>query len=248
MLNFLKNLWNGHKKKIISIAILLGVLVSAFAVYVGIYYPADDEMIERYVASSDVKIVEKAGAILVGDENAKRGFVFYPGGKVEADAYIPLAVSLAEAGIFTVIVKMPFNLAVFGLNSANRYIRKYSRIEKWYVGGHSLGGSMAASYAKSHSHKVEGLILLGSYSATDLSATDVSVFTAYGSEDGVLDMKKYEKNLSNLPGGYSSLVIAGGNHSGFGMYGEQRGDGVRLITTEEQISIVTEMIDGFTRR
>ena len=237
-----------HKKKIIAIAVLVATLLSAFGVYVSIFYHADTEAIGTYTSSYDVEVRETGSYFLVGNENAKRGLVFYPGGKVDPEAYIPLAVALAKDGMFTVIVKMPFNLAVFGVNSANRVIRKYSSVEKWFVGGHSLGGSMAASYAKSHTHKVSGVVLLASYSAVDLSGTDLSVFTSYGSCDEVLNLKKYEKKLSNLPLGYSSLVIEGGNHAGFGMYGEQRGDGTATITTEKQISLVAEMIDGFTRR
>ncbi len=237
-----------HKKKIIAAALLVAIVLSAFGVYVSIFYRADSEKIAAFTLDSDIDVKETGSYFAVGNENAKRGFVFYPGGKVDPEAYIPLAVALAKEGIFTVIVKMPFKLAVFGVNSANRVIRKYSSVEKWFVGGHSLGGSMAASYAKSHTDKVEGVILLASYSAANLSQTDLSVFTAYGSEDGVLNMRKYEKKLSNLPDDYSSLVIQGGNHAGFGMYGEQRGDGVATISTEKQIYLVAEMINGFTRR
>ena len=136
---------------------------------------------------------EPDGTIVFAPENAGNGLIFYPGGKVEARAYIPLAVSLAKEGIFTVVVKMPFNLAVFGINSANRVIKEYDSVEKWFVGGHSLGGSMAASYAKKHQDKGAGVILLGAYSTADLSATGLSVFVAYGSNDGVMNMKKTTK-------------------------------------------------------
>ncbi len=244
MLKFL----NKHRKKLICLALTVAILLCAFAVYVGIYYRADEDMIAAYTADCGVEIKETARYFVVGDENAKRGLVFYPGGKVDPEAYVPLAVALAREGIFTVVVKMPFNLAVLGVNSANRVMRKYSSVEKWFVGGHSLGGSMAASYAKNHDDKLSGVVLLGSYSTANLSSTDLSVFTAYGSEDGVLNMKKYDKNLVNLPKSVTSLVIEGGNHAGFGMYGAQRGDGAAMITSAEQIAIVAEMIDGFTRK
>lgn len=244
MINFLKK----HSKKLVCVILIIAAVFAAFAVYASVYYRADEEKIAEYSAGCEVKIRETGKYFLVGDENAKRGFVFYPGGKVDPQAYVPLAIALAREGIFTVIVKMPFNLAVLGVNSANRVIRKYSSVEKWFVGGHSLGGSMAASYAKGHDHKVAGVILLGAYSTANLTGTKLSVFTAYGSEDGVLNMKKYEKNIKNLPNGYSSLVIDGGNHAGFGMYGEQKGDGEAKITAEAQIAIVAEMIDGFTRK
>ena len=237
-----------HKKRLIAIALALATLVTVFAVYVGVYYRADGEAVSAYVDASGVEVTEAAGYYAVGNENAKRGLVFYPGGKVEAKAYLPLAIALAKEGILTVVVKMPCNLAVFGINSASRVIKEYDSVEKWFVGGHSLGGSMAASYAKKHQDKVEGVILLGAYSTADLSGTGLSVLAAYGSNDGVMNMKSYEKNLKNLPTGASYLVIDGGNHAGFGMYGEQKGDGNATITRAEQIAIATEMINNFTRK
>ncbi|MBR5449041.1 MAG: alpha/beta hydrolase, partial [Clostridia bacterium] len=155
----MKNFFNEHKKRLIAIALALATLVTVFAVYVGVYYRADGEAVSAYVDASGVEVTEAAGYYAVGNENAKRGFVFYPGGKVEAKAYLPLAIALAKEGIFTVVVKMPCNLAVFGINSASRVIKEYDSVEKWFVGGHSLGGSMAASYAKKHQDKVEGVIL-----------------------------------------------------------------------------------------
>ena len=76
---------------------------------------------------------------------------------------------------------------------------KYPEIEEWYIGGHSLGGSMAASYLADHADEYEGLILLGSYSTADLSETDLEVLSVYGSEDKVMNRVKYEENKSNLP-------------------------------------------------
>ena len=57
---------------------------------------------------------------------------------------------------------MPFNLAFFGINKANKIIKKlyYSHI---YIGGHSLRGAMASSFAYKNGNKLDGVILLGSY-------------------------------------------------------------------------------------
>ena len=107
---------------------------------------------------------------------------------------------------------------------------------------------MAAIYAKNHRDKLAGVVLLGAYSTADLSGTGLSVFVAYGSNDGVLNKKNYEKNLVKLPENTSYLVIDGGNHAGFGMYGEQKGDGDATITQAEQIAIAAEMINNFTRK
>ena len=168
--------------------------------------------------------------------------IFYPGGKVEYTAYVPLMQACAEKGILCVLVEMPFNLAVLDVNAADGIQREYPEIEDWYIGGHSLGGSMAASYLARHTEDYEGLILLGSYSTADLSDTDLDVLSVFGSEDQVMNREKYDENKSNLPTAFTETVIDGGCHAYFGMYGAQEGDGTPTITNEEQIRITVENI------
>lgn len=115
-------------------------------------------------------------------------------------------------------------------------------IASWYIGGHSLGGSMAASYVASHTEEFEGLVLLGAYSTADLSATSLRVLSLFGSEDGVMNAEKYEQYRRNLPEGFREVILEGGNHAGFGMYGAQKGDGVATVTGEEQIALAAEYI------
>ena len=168
--------------------------------------------------------------------------IFYPGGKVEHTAYIPLMQACAENGILCVLVEMPFNLAVLDINAADGIQKEYPEIDDWYIGGHSLGGSMAASYLAGHSEEYEGLILLGSYSTADLSDTDIAVLSVFGSEDRVMNREKYKENKSNLPSNFTEYVIDGGCHAYFGMYGAQDGDGTPTVTNEEQIRLTVENI------
>ena len=106
---------------------------------------------------------------------------------------------------------------------------------------------MAASYVADNSESFDGLILLAAYSSKDLSETELSVLTVYGSADEVMNRDKYEDSLSNLPAGYKEAVIDGGNHAGFGMYGEQSGDGEATITAAEQILKTAKIIAGFVK-
>jgi hypothetical protein len=114
------------------------------------------------------------------------------------------------------------------------------------MAGHSLGGSMAASYLASHKADFEGIILLGAYSTSDL--TDKRVMSIYGSEDGVMNREKYDKYKINLPSDFTEEIIAGGNHAGFGMYGIQDGDGIATITTVEQIEKTSDAILTFINK
>jgi hypothetical protein len=171
--------------------------------------------------------------------------VFYPGGKVEYTAYEPLMMNLASNGVLCILIEMPFNLAVLDVNAANGICELYPDIEKWYIGGHSLGGSMAASYISKHTEDFVGIVLLGSYSTADLSDGSVRALSIFGSEDNVMNREKYDKYKINLPPDLNEIEIDGGCHAYFGMYGKQDGDGVPTLRAEEQIEITAEYISEF---
>ena len=225
-----------------SVVLALAIIVGACAIYLVDYYPADNESIGAFLPQGATWKEESGGTIVFEPEGATKGLIFYPGGKVEYTAYIPLMQECAEEGILCVLLEMPFNLAVLDINAADGIQEKYPEIEEWYIGGHSLGGSMAASYISDHPEDYEGLILLGSYSTADLSDTDLKVLSVFGSEDKVMKYEKYDKYKSNLPNEFTELIIDGGCHAFFGMYGAQDGDGIPTITNEEQIRITAENI------
>ena len=245
-MNFLKNKSKALKVTVAGL-LALAVIIGAALVYVGDYYHADEGAVAVFGAEENITVSVIDGNVIFAPKNATRGFIFYPGGKVEHHAYEPLLAELAREGVLCVIVKMPFNLAVLDINAADGIQAQYPDVEKWYLGGHSLGGSMAASYLKKNAADYEGLILLGSYSTTDLSATDLDVISIYGSEDKVLNREKYEENKANLPADFTETVIEGGCHAYFGMYGAQDGDGTPTISGSEQISISADAILEFMK-
>lgn len=222
---------------------MLLVLFIACAVYVNDYYRAEETAAfasnSAYELSDDVLVFEP--------ENAKTGFIFYPGGKVEYTAYAPLMRACAEKGILCVLVKMPFNLAVLDMNAADGISDQFPEIENWYIGGHSLGGSMAAGFLENNPGEFDGLVLLGSYSTYDLTDNAVSVLSVFGSEDMVLSREKYEEYRGNLPSDFTELVINGGCHAYFGVYGAQDGDGTPTVSNEEQISYTVKAIAEFVK-
>ena len=243
--------YSQKKRRIIiwatSIVVLLAVIIGICAVYVNDYYKADAEAIAAFAPSDTItKEVLDDNTIIYAPENATTGFIFYPGGKVEYTAYEPLMRECADRGVLCALVEMPFNLAVLDVNAADGIQKMYPEIENWYIGGHSLGGSMAASYLSKHTESFDGLVLLGSYSTADLSDTELDVLSIYGSEDKVLNRVKYDENKSNLPDDFTEVVIDGGCHAYFGMYGAQDGDGTPTITNKEQITLTVDEILRFT--
>ncbi len=164
------------------------------------------------------------------------GFIFYPGGRVDPRSYAPAAREIARQGYLAVIVDMPLNLAVFDPDRASQVIASHPEIINWAIGGHSLGGSMAASFAADPMNGLEGLVLWASYptSNTDLSKLQVSVASIFGSEDGLVSAEEIETSVSLLPTTTVWIKINGGNHGQFGWYGDQRGDNPATISREEQ--------------
>lgn len=230
----------------IVIAAVLIIITTVCGAYLGDYYRADNEAIAEVVGqASSIEIYELRDGVTVFEPawQSEVGLIFYPGGKVEARAYEPLMVALASRGIVAVLCEMPFNLAVFNVNAAEGIPEMLPEVDSWYIGGHSLGGSMAASYLASNKSKIDGLVLLGSYSTEDV--TDSRVISIYGSEDRVMNREKYDSYKGNLPTDLSELVIEGGNHAYFGMYGEQEGDGEAKITPDAQITLTATKIAEF---
>jgi len=225
----------------ISVTLAIAIMIGVCSIYVSDYYRADNTAIESFTVSHSVSPDENPDGIITFEPiDPIAGFIFYPGGKVEYTAYVPLMSALAEKGVLCILIPMPFNLAVLDMNAAKGMADQYPEIDDWYIGGHSLGGSMAASFVADNSDDFEGLILLGSYSTTQIA---LPVLSIYGSEDKVMNREKYDKYKSNINSSLTETVIDGGCHAYFGMYGAQDGDGMPSISNEEQINItVTEII------
>ena len=236
------------KRVIQIIAIVLVLAVTGIGFYASDYYRASDEALATFASgeglSERVTVFRPADMLdaeTVAGEGSV-GLIFYPGGKVAVEAYASLMKSLAEEGITCVLLEMPLNLAVLDSDAAEGIDEILPDVERWYVGGHSLGGAMAASYAAEHVEEVEGLILLAAYSTKDLTNSGLDVISIYGSEDQVLNRQSYEENRKNLPDDAVEVIIEGGNHGQFGDYGLQEGDGTARISAEEQLLQTKESI------
>ncbi|MBR3836032.1 MAG: alpha/beta hydrolase [Clostridia bacterium] len=236
-----------HKFLLILISISI-LCCAAVGIYASDYYRADAIAVSAGASADGVSVIHDTdGEAVFMPQNPECGLIFYPGGKVEYKAYAPLMKALAEEGVLCVVTEMPLNLAVLDVDAADGIAERYPDIKSWFIGGHSLGGSMAASYALDHADALDGLVLLASYSTADLSVTDLRVISVYGSNDGVLNMEKYEEYKSNLPENTVETVIDGGCHAYFGSYGAQEGDGTPTITADRQIAQTVTALKEFIK-
>lgn len=178
------------------------------------------------------------------------GVIIYPGGRVDSRSYAPTARALAEEGYLTIIVPMPLNLAVFSPGAAADVIAAYPEISSWAVGGHSLGGAMAANFARKNPTMLDGLFFWAAYPASsdDLSGQELNVISIYGTLDGLATADKIDASRALLPADTVWVAIQGGNHAQFGWYGDQPGDNPATISREEQQAQVIEAMLGMETR
>lgn len=241
---------SGQKTKRWKITLLVLIVVGAIlsagcVIYLNDYYCADAAALKALESGDEVKVewIDDNGIAFLPKE-PDAGLIFYPGGKVEFTSYAPLLRSLAEEGVLCVLIKMPCNLAVLDIDAAEGIQERFPDTRNWYIGGHSLGGAMAAGYVSGHVDQYKGLILLAAYSTKDISKSGLQVLSVYGSEDGVLNIEKYTDNRANLPADMEEHIIEGGCHAQFGSYGKQEGDGEPGISSEEQWKVTVQYIVG----
>lgn len=226
--------------KLIAPVVILVFLAGAFFAYTGNYYHADDAALAAMASDDTVAVIETDYGWLFDGPSDDTALIFYPGAKVEAEAYAPMLRLLASGGMEVCLVKMPFRLAFFGMNKAESVMREHS-YSRWFIGGHSLGGAMAASCAADHAEELTGVILFAAYPTKTLDERLVEI-SLYGSEDGVLNMERMAAGRAYAPEEFYEYVIEGGNHAQFGNYGEQKGDRAARITRQEQQRQAAEYI------
>ena len=220
--------------------VLLAVLLSAFLLYTGTYYHADSTALAALESDETVSVVQTDYGWFFDGPSEDEVLVFYPGAKVDERAYSPLLRCLAEQGMDACLVKMPFRIALFSADKAED-VPETNRYQNRYIGGHSLGGVVAAIHASGHCEGWNGVILLAAYPTKTLDDA-LLLLSIYGSEDGVLNMEKLSDSRQYTPTRYIEHVIEGGNHAYFGNYGEQKGDGTALIPAGEQQELTVEFI------
>ena len=197
--------------------------------------------INKYLKSTkNVKVIKIKEGYYFDGSATENAIIFFPGARVEYIAYSRLMYEFANNNYDCFLLSSPLNLAFFSMNKPSNIIKKY-RYKKWYLGGHSLGGVVATMYTTQNPNNITGIISLASY-PTKKIPNNIKYFSFYGSEDKVLNIKKYEESKKYLPDNYQIEIIKGGNHSGFANYGEQKGDGQAKISSDiQQKYVVSKM-------
>jgi len=222
---------------VIAVLVTLLLIISGFIVWAETPPQPMPQAYNAMQSSTNVTVLRDQWLVFEPNNmDYTTGFIFYPGGRVNYFAYAPYAHAIAAQGYLVVIVPMPLNFAVFGVNKANDVISAYSNVTSWAIGGHSLGGSMAAQFIQDNPGKIEGLALWASYppSGVDLTGLDIEVVTIYGTNDGLVSSQQINESLGQLPSTTVKVELSGGNHAQFGWYGSQSGDNPATMSHEQQ--------------
>lgn len=246
-----------NKSKLVKILLLslIGLLMAGgggFYIWSQQTYSASAEMV-ALVGEENIRL-EKDWVIFTPEQEvSETGLILYPGAKVEPEAYSYIGQGLAKRGYTVIIPNVLLNFAFFDVNKADEIRKAYPDIKSWYIGGHSLGGVAAASYAYKHEGQLGGLFFLGSYPAdsNDFSDMSLPILSIYGERDGLTTVDKIDATRQLLPPNAVLHEIAGGNHAQFGMYGPQKGDRKAAISQEEQqdriVKTIGDWLDSHAR-
>jgi hypothetical protein len=235
--------------KLLKRAILVFLMTLViFAAYYLISSAAPDEsalaVADQY---SDLRQDEKGYITWTPDDPNGIGVIFYQGGKVEELAYAELLLPLLDEGYTIFLPQLPFNLAVFNADAAAKVVSEHGEINTWWIGGHSLGGAMAADYVFEHPGQMAGLFLLGAYPQEKKPLNDYSgqVVAIFGTKDGLVGTEGIDGWMSLLPKDSVRVMLEGANHAQFGSYGLQKGDLEADISSEDQKEQVRHILLEF---
>lgn len=232
-----------------SIRLLLGAsalllaVIAGFVIYAQFDYGPSKELEEQV----DISTLERdsSGLVFRPERANGKGVILYQGAKVEGAAYAYLAEKLQSAGYTVSIPDMPLKFPILAAGKADEVIAAHPEVEKWFIGGHSLGGVAAARYAEDHQEELGGLYFLASYPTGDFALSDLPMLSVSGENDGLTTAQDIEERRMLFSANSEFIEIAGGNHAQFGVYGKQKNDLPADIGPFEQQDRVAEALIGW---
>jgi pimeloyl-ACP methyl ester carboxylesterase len=200
---------------------------------------------------SDYKVEVELGRDLIFRPASKQpaiGVILYPGGRCDARAYAPVVRPLAAAGACVVIPNMPLRLAVLDANRVAKIIAAHPDIDRWILGGHSMGGAIAAAYVHKRPESVQGLFFLASYAAKMHAMREATLPVAmiYGTHDFVTRKTEFEASSERLPEHTEYVAIEGGDHYQFGSFANA--ECTATISRDIQQAQTTSALQRFINR
>jgi len=239
-----KQIWKWVK---IGLTIVVIALIARAVMWVAYARPPLADAVAALQSDADVAVLEEPWlAFSPVKEDINTGFIFYPGGRINPQGYAALMHSIAAEGYLVVVPEMPINMAAFKPNLADEIISAYPEIDHWVIGGHSVGGTMAAQFVRDHPGQIDGLIIWASYPAdnADISAFDLPVSLIYGELDPRVNAASVAERKHLLPADTVYVGIEGGDHHQFGSYLIKAEEDHAVISREDQFSEIIQATLG----
>ena len=213
-----------NSKKIIGYGLVIISTVAigiAWKYYKNLSSPAHPIALE--VLGSDAGLtVNNSRWITITPEDGKieTALIFYPGGLLDIEGYAEPFIEIARQGYLVVLVKMPLNLAVLAPSRAKAVIKSIPNVKRWVIGGHSLGGAMAAQFAFENSALLDGLLLFDAYppKEVDLKSFPAPVGLIHRADRNGNLPENYPEYLKNMPEDLLYYPVMGGTHLNFGRF------------------------------
>lgn len=208
-----------------------------FMVWMWITFQARSIPSEMYRSDELIAFVDEPGSLrFESTDSVKATVLFFPGGLVDPDAYIPLARVLASDGYIVHIIKMPMRMSTMGYENIKDLFDLNDPSQTYILGGHSQGGKMAAQFVFENPDLIDALFMLGTSHPRDfdLSDVDIPAMKISGEHDGMASLGEVQENAPLLPPNTQMITILGGNHSQFGYMGQLLMDDKATISREEQ--------------
>ncbi|TYP71242.1 alpha/beta fold hydrolase [Paenibacillus methanolicus] len=237
-------------RRTLFLACLLAIaLVAAYRIAV---FEPSDKAILALMSDNRVRVSSSSGWWLLEPVQGVRkspGVIVYPGLLADAAGYSPWARMLAERGYPVYLVKMPLNFSPLATERATRILNEHPQ-ESFVIGGHSLGGAVAARYAAAHRERVKGLFLIASFIDRE-AGEDVGgmpVLQVAATKDGIVTLNVSDREREQLPGTTEYVNIRGGNHQQFASYAEEWQDYPPAISEAEQLSLTAGALEQWLSR
>lgn len=225
------------------------VIAVAFIVWANDVVPASPAALAALASDQAVNVTTEPWLTFApAGPQPETGFIFYPGGKADPRGYAPLFRRIAAAGYLAVVVPMPLNLAVLGKDRAAEVVAAYPEVTRWVIGGHSLGGVVAVSFAGEHAPDVQGFVLWASYPAgyDDLSGLDMPAVSIYGTADTFTTIAEVEEGKPLLPQRTRYIAISGADHFQFGDFADAPLNAT-IARDEQHDAIIAATLDFLTK-